>query len=280
MVCDSHQRLQLRSLGQRSLACATGSTRRSSTRKGRVLVTTFASNAARLATLGDVARDTGRQLCVAGRSLDRILKVAQAAGYLRDFPPILSFDQAASVDPSRAADRRHRRAGRAARRARPHGRRAHHPIKLDAAIWSIFSSKQIPGNEIGIGNVMNELAAKGVEIITDRQAHVHVCGHPGRPELGSHVRLDQAADRDPRPRRAPPHRRARPPRAANGACPRRSCRPTATSSASAPGRPEVIGHEKVGRLVLDGDVILPADGATMQAAPADQRERLSRPPRW
>ena len=42
--------------------------------RGRVLVTTFASNAARLHTLGQVARETGRALCVAGRSLDRILK--------------------------------------------------------------------------------------------------------------------------------------------------------------------------------------------------------------
>ena len=52
--------------------------------KGRVLVTTFASNAARLHTLGKVARATNRKVCVAGRSLDRILKVARATGYLLD----------------------------------------------------------------------------------------------------------------------------------------------------------------------------------------------------
>ena len=62
--------------------------------KGRVLVTTFASNAARLATLGEVAKDTGRQLCVAGRSLDRILRVAKAAGYLKDFPEPIDWDAA------------------------------------------------------------------------------------------------------------------------------------------------------------------------------------------
>ena len=61
---------------------------------GRVLVTTFASNAARLQTLGRVARETGRQVCVAGRSLERILRVAQATGYLTDFPPPLGFDEA------------------------------------------------------------------------------------------------------------------------------------------------------------------------------------------
>jgi ribonuclease J len=52
----------------------------------RVVVTTFASNVARLQTLAEVAEATGRQLCVAGRSLDRIIKVSQASGYLLDFP--------------------------------------------------------------------------------------------------------------------------------------------------------------------------------------------------
>src|SRR5919205_2424960 len=61
---------------------------------GRVLVTTFASNAARLQTIGRVATETGRKVCIAGRSLERILRVAQAPGYLRDFPPPIPFDEA------------------------------------------------------------------------------------------------------------------------------------------------------------------------------------------
>ena len=60
----------------------------------RVLVTTFASNVARMQTLGEVARDTGRQLCVAGRSLDRIIRIAQASGYLKDFPETVDWDTA------------------------------------------------------------------------------------------------------------------------------------------------------------------------------------------
>src|SRR5205085_7517378 len=61
---------------------------------GRVVVTTFASNAARLQTIGRVARETGRRVAVAGRSLDRILRVAQATGYLKDFPEPVRFDEA------------------------------------------------------------------------------------------------------------------------------------------------------------------------------------------
>src|SRR3546814_10266683 len=58
-----------------------------------------------------------------------------------------------------------------------------HSIKLDKGDLVVFSSKQIPGNEIAIGKIQNALAAKHVDMTTDRQAHVHVSGHPGRPEL-------------------------------------------------------------------------------------------------
>ena len=47
----------------------------------------------------------------------------------------------------------------------------------------IFSSRIIPGNEVAIGRIMNQLSELGVKIVTERQAHVHVSGHPGRPEL-------------------------------------------------------------------------------------------------
>jgi mRNA degradation ribonuclease J1/J2 len=63
----------------------------------RVLVTTFASNVARLQTLGRVAQQTGRELCVAGRSLDRMIEVAQANGYLQDFPEPVDFDTAMAL---------------------------------------------------------------------------------------------------------------------------------------------------------------------------------------
>ena len=81
-----HQRLPGRSRRARRRASTRACCARSSKAKGRVLVTTFASNAARLQTIGRVATETGRKVCVAGRSLDRILRVAKATGYLHDFP--------------------------------------------------------------------------------------------------------------------------------------------------------------------------------------------------
>src|SRR3546814_14572067 len=60
-----------------------------------------------------------------------------------------------------------------------------HQIKLKRGDTVVFSSKQIPGNEIAIGRIQNQLAEAGVHMVTDRQAMIHVSGHPGRPELAA-----------------------------------------------------------------------------------------------
>src|SRR3954454_23222619 len=149
---------------------------------GRVLVTPFASTAARLQTIGRVARETGRKVCIAGRSLERILRVSQATGYLRDFPPPISFDETMRLpreDVLIIAT-----GGQGEPRAAL-GRIAsgNHELKLGRADTVIFSSRIIPGNEVAIGRIMNQLSELDARIVTEKQAHVHVSGHPGRPEL-------------------------------------------------------------------------------------------------
>src|SRR5438270_2403940 len=150
--------------------------------KGRVLVTTFASNAARLQTIGRVGVETGRKVCIAGRSLERILRVAQATGYLQNFPPPIGFDEAMRLPRSEVLIIA--TGGQGEPRAAL-GRIASgsHELKLGKDDTVIFSSRIIPGNEVAIGRIMNQLSDLGVRIITERQAHVHVSGHPGRPEL-------------------------------------------------------------------------------------------------
>ncbi|HEV2816564.1 MAG TPA: ribonuclease J [Allosphingosinicella sp.] len=227
----------------------------------RVLVTTFASNAARLKTLGHVAQDTGRKVCVAGRSLDRILRVAKSVGYLTDFPEVIDFDEAMALP------RREVMIIATGGQGEPRAALARiafgqHKVALDPGDLVIFSSKQIPGNEIAIGRIQNELAANGIEMITDRQAPVHVSGHPGRPELAAmyewirpeiivpvHGELRHMFEQAHFARaRGIPHGIVQ----KNGDLIR-----------LAPNGPEKLGEERVGRLILDGDVILPADGNTM-----------------
>ncbi|MDQ2877733.1 MAG: ribonuclease J [Pseudomonadota bacterium] len=229
--------------------------------KGRVLVTTFASNAARLHTLGEVAKQTGRALCVTGRSLDRIIKVARACGYLKDFPETIEPDQAIRLPRDKVMVVATGGQGEA-RAALARVANGDHQIKLDAGDTVVFSSKQIPGNEVAIGRIQNQLAAKGVVMITERQAHVHVSGHPGRPEL-----LDMYGWIRPE-LLLPVHGEMRHMMEqarfglANG-IPRALVQSDGDIVRLAPGDPKKIGHAQVGRLVLDGDVILPGDGSTI-----------------
>jgi ribonuclease J len=236
--------------------------------RGRVLVTSFASNAARLQTLHDVANAANRRICVAGRSLDRIVRAAQANGMLKDFPPPMDFDAAMRLPPSELLIVA--TGGQGESRAAL-GRIAsdNHQLKLSAGDTVIFSSKQIPGNEKAIGAIQNALARKEVVMITEKQAHVHVSGHPGRPELKSMYEWI-------RPQHLIPvhgERRHMAEQARFG----KSCGIPATLVQSngdvvrlAPGAPKIVGHERTGRLVLDGDVILPADGSTI-----NERRRIA-----
>jgi ribonuclease J len=231
--------------------------------KRRVLVTTFASNAARLHTLGEVAQDTGRQVVVAGRSLDRILRVGKSVGYLTDFPPILSFDEAMKLPRDQVLIISTGAQGEP-QAALSRIAEGTHPLKLDRGDLVVYSSKQIPGNELSIGRVQNALAAKGVEIITDRQAHVHVSGHPGRPELEAMydwIRPQISIPVHGERRHMEEHARL----ARDHGVPHAVVPVNGSAIRLAPGKPEVVSHEAVGRLVVDGDVILPADGATMLA---------------
>ncbi len=229
--------------------------------KGRVLVTTFASNAARLHTLGEVARATGRALCVTGRSLDRILKVAQATGYLKDFPDTVDPDAAMRLPRDKVMIVATGGQGEA-RAALARVADGAHPIKLDSGDTVVFSSKQIPGNEVAIGRIQNQLAARGVEMITERQAHVHVSGHPGRPELAKMygwLRPDLLMPVHGEMRHLMEQARF----GLSQGIPDALVQTNGDIVRLAPGTPTKIGHAQVGRLVLDGDVILPGDGSTI-----------------
>jgi ribonuclease J len=236
--------------------------------KGRVVVTSFASNAARLETLGQVAKATGRTLTVAGRSLDKIITAARANGYLKSFPQTVDFDAAMALPPGKSLIIATGGQGED-RAALSRIAFDSHQIKLSEGDTVIFSSKQIPGNEVAIGRIQNMLARKGVIMVTEKQAHVHVSGHPGRPELAAMYTWI-------RPEILVPvhgERRHMAEQARFGTA--EGVGKTIVQSNGdvvrlAPNGPKIVGHERTGRLVLDGDVILPADGGTI-----GERRRLA-----
>lgn len=224
----------------------------------RVVVTTFASNVARLQTLGEIARETGRQVCVAGRSIDRILQVAQDNGYLADFPRPIRFEEAMELPRGELMILATGGQGepRAALARMAEGT---HPLQLTAGDVVLFSTRQIPGNEIPIGHMQNALAARSIVMVTDRQSAIHVSGHPGRPEL-------EAIYEWLRPQiLVPVHgemrhlvEQARLGKA-NG-IPEAVVQTSGQVIRLAPGKPEKLRDVRAGRLLLDGDIIIPADG--------------------
>ncbi len=151
--------------------------------EGRVIVTTFSSNVGRVETIGKIAKTHGRQLICIGRSLLRLIDAAKETGYLQDFPPVLKEDAANDLPPGEVlivctgCQGEYRAAlSRIARDGHPR-------IKLRANDTVIFSSKIIPGNEISIGGLVNNLIHSGVDVITEKDAFTHVSGHPGQAEL-------------------------------------------------------------------------------------------------
>ncbi len=227
----------------------------------RVLVTTFASNVARLQTLGEVAKATGRELCVAGRSLDRIIEVAKQSGYLQDFRPLVDWDTAMGLPRGQVLILATGGQGEP-RAALARIADENHPLELSAGDVVLFSSRQIPGNELSIGVIQNRLAARGIVMVTDRQSMIHVSGHPGRPELAalySWLRPEILVPVHGEIRHMQEQARF----GKENGIPHNVFQANGDIVRLAPGTPGRVAQVHTGRLVLDGDIIVPADGESI-----------------
>ena len=182
MICDSTNALREgRSPSERDVARSLADLIRKA--KGRVAVTIFASNVARIRAVADAARSARRHLVVAGRSMHRIIGVAMATGYLpsdfkyhdQDQFSYLERDEVVLLCTGSQGEPRAALA-RISEDEHPH-------VKLAKGDLVIFSSRTIPGNERAVGQIQNRLVDLGCDIIGDGDALVHVTGHPRREEL-------------------------------------------------------------------------------------------------
>ncbi len=236
--------------------------------ENRILVTTFASNAARLQTLGEVAKATNRTLCIAGRSLDRMLEIGKANGYFKEFPQTVDFHTAMQLPRSEVMIIATGGQGEA-RAALARIASDSHKIALEAGDHVIFSSKQIPGNELAISRIQNALAEQNINMITEKQAHIHVSGHPGKPELAKMydwIRPEILLPVHGEIR----HMKEQARFGARCGIKKQIVQKNGDLIRLAPNGPEHIGYERAGRLVLDGDILIDADGAAM-----NERRKIS-----
>jgi ribonuclease J len=154
----------------------------------RVLLTTFASNIARLSTGIAVAAATGREVAAVGRSMRRMIEAAREVGYLRDVPDLLD-ERTASELPRHKVLWLTTGCQGEPRSALTRIAAGQHPtVALEPDDVVIFSSKIIPGNERNLYNIHNALIRRGVEVITEEDHFVHVSGHPCRDEVAQMYR--------------------------------------------------------------------------------------------
>ena len=151
--------------------------------KGRIAVTTFASNVARLDTIGRVAKAHDRDVVLLGRSMHRIVAAAKATGYLQNFPRIVDEKHADDIPKNKVLMLCTGCQGEPRAALARIARGDHKNVSLNKGDTVIFSSKMIPGNEVTLGHLLNTLVLRDVNIITEKDEFVHVSGHPGQPDL-------------------------------------------------------------------------------------------------
>lgn len=149
----------------------------------RAVVTTFSSNIARLETIIYAARDAGRSVAIAGKSIWRMIHAAQDAGYLQDAPTFLTDIQGMECPRDKILFICTGCQGESRAALSKIARGEHPGIRLSPRDTVILSSRTIPGNETNISYILNKLVNMGVEVMNDRTGFIHVSGHPARGEL-------------------------------------------------------------------------------------------------
>jgi len=231
--------------------------------QGRVAVTCFASNVARLKTIYLAATANGRAVSMVGSSLWRIDSAARETGYLSDLPRFIEPERAHHIPDDEVlyivtGSQGEPRAALARIAAGDH-----RMVSLEEGDTVIFSSRIIPGNELAIGRIHNRLVQRGVRVVTTDDDEIHVSGHPAQDEL---VRMYQLV----RPRIAVPVH-GEPRHLAKHLEIARECQVpegllmhNGAMARLAPGTPQLIDEVPVGRLAVDGHRLVPLGGQVLK----------------
>ncbi|MDQ2803774.1 MAG: ribonuclease J [Pseudomonadota bacterium] len=230
---------------------------------GRVAVTCFSSNIARIESIALAARAAGRSVALVGRSLRNLVAAARECGYLRAVPEFVPEDDAGSIPDENLLILITGSQGEARSALARVAMDTHPRIALGEGDTVIFSSRVIPGNERAIGTVQDNLVRRGIRLMTDVDHLVHVSGHPARDELRRLYRLV-------RPRYAVPVHGEWRHLAAHAALAREAgASPILMEDGDilslAPGPAEVVDSAPAGRLVPDGNRLVPLNGGVLSA---------------
>ncbi len=268
MICDSTNVFSKGESGS-EMRVKESLTRIIARQAGRVAVTTFASNVARVVSICEAAYAADRSVCLLGRSMLRIVGAAREVGLLPDGVKFVEPEQAGLLPREYVLYLCTGSQGEPRAALSRIAREDHRDLVLSEGDTVIFSSKIIPGNERDIFNLINDLVELGVNVVTEKDEFTHVSGHPNREELRKMyewVRPTFSIPVHGEARHLEEHadfavklgvKKAIAPR--NGDLIR-----------LAPGEPEIIDEAPAGRWFLDGDMLMP-DGS----GPMRERRKLS-----
>ncbi len=231
--------------------------------RGRVAVTCFASNVARMESIAKAAAACGRSTVLVGRSLRNIDAAARECGYLKSLAPFLREDDADDLPDDNVLILITGSQGEPRSALARVAMDTHPRVALGEGDTVIFSSRVIPGNERAIGAVQDNLVRRGVHVMTDDDHAVHVSGHPARDELRRLYRLVK-------PRfSVPVHGEWRHLTAHAELAREEGAIPILMEDGDilnlAPGTVEIVDSAPVGRLVLDENRLIPMKGEVMNA---------------
>ncbi len=268
LVCDSTNVLRPGTSGSEA-AVRAGLRTLLAARRGRIVLTTFASNVARIDTILALAAEIDRHVVLVGRSLWRVVEAAKACGYLADRQPVLSERDYGYLPRDKVlllcTGCQGEPKGAMARIAA--GQHPH--VALSTGDLAVFSSKIIPGNERTLYRLHDRLARSGIEVVSEKDHFVHVSGHPSRDELARYyawARPEIAVPVHGEPRHLIEHARL----ARSLGVPQVASAENGALWQLAPGPARQIETVPSGRLAVETSrVLLPIEGGVLQ-----ERRRL------
>jgi len=230
---------------------------------GRIAVTCFESNVARVASVIAAGEAAGRHVALVGRSLSNYVAAAQEAGYLTDVPDFVPDEDIGSIPDENLLMLVTGSQGEPRSAMARIAADTHRYAVLGEGDTAIFSSRMIPGNERAITAVQDALVRRGVEVITDDDQFTHVSGHPAREELKKLYKLV-------RPNYiVPTHGEWRHLSAQAALAQEEGITPILLENGDVlqfgPGKPQVVDSVPTGRLAVDGERIVPLKGGILAA---------------
>jgi len=149
----------------------------------RIIVTSFASNVARMETIFYCAKKIERQISLVGRSMHRIYKAARQCGYLKNVIDPIDPREAKKISREKIVYLCTGSQGEPMGAMMRIANYVHPDVFIEKDDTVIFSSKIIPGNEKKLYSLHNQLVKNGIEVISEENEFVHVSGHPNQEDL-------------------------------------------------------------------------------------------------